>query len=141
MAGVTKVNPQNVTVNPQNKTENQWEVVGKNIGFFTVDYINDVSGSVGPDGAVDSVYRAIQQFTTIIAAGPVFDSGTQQTFAAEPLLLADTSESPGDPDYAGNDQLTQLQTAIQGLGTVDGVDLSSATVTATGLAIATAAAV
>jgi len=135
MAGVTKVNPQNVTVNPQNKTENQWEVVGKNIGFFTVDYINDVSGSVGPDGAVDSVYRAIQQFTTIIAAGPVFDSGTQQTFAAEPLLLA------GAADPAENDQLTQLQTAIQGLGTVDSIDLSSATVTATGLAIATAAAV
>jgi hypothetical protein len=135
MAGVTKVNPQNVTVNPQNKTENQWEVVGKNIGFFTVDYINDVSGSVGPDGAVDSVYRAIQQFTTIIAAGPVFDGGTQQTFAAEPLLLT------GAADPAENDQLTQLQAAIQGLGTVDGVDLSSATVTATGLAIATAAAV
>ncbi len=135
MAGVTKVNPQSATVNPQNPSENQWEVVGKNIGFFTVDYINDVSESLGPNGAVDSVYRAIQQFTTLVAAGPLFDGGTQQTFAAEPLLLT------GSADPAENDQITQLQTAIQDLGTVDGVDLSSATVTATGLAIATADAV
>lgn len=135
MAGVTKVNPQSATVNPQNPSENQWEVVGKNIGFFTVDYTNDVSESLGPNGAVDSVYRAIQQFTTLVAAGPLFDSGTQQTFAAEPLLLT------GSADPAENDQITQLQTAIQDLGTVDGVDLSSATVTATGLAIATADAV
>jgi len=135
MAGVTKVNPQSATVNPQNPTENQWEVVGKNIGFFTVDYTSDVSGSLGPDEVVDSVYRAIQQFTTIIAAGPLFDTGSQQTFAAEPLLLS------GDADPAENDQITQLQNAIQALGTVDSIDLSSATVTATGLAIATAAAV
>lgn len=135
MAGVTKVNPQSATVNPQNPSENQWEVIGKNIGFFTVDYINDVSESLGPEGAVDSVYRAIQQFTTLVAAGPLFDGGTQQTFAAEPLLLT------GSADPAENDQITQLQAAIQDLGTVDGVDLSTATVTATGLAIATASAV
>jgi hypothetical protein len=135
MAGVTKVNPQSATVNPQNRNENQWEVVGKNIGFFTVDYISDVSGSLGPDEVVDSVYRAIQQFTTIIAAGPLFDGGTQQTFGAEPLLLS------GDADPAENDQITQLQNAIQALGTVDSIDLSSATVTATGLAVATSAAV
>lgn len=135
MAGVTKVNPQDVTVNPQDKRENQWEVVGKNIGFFTVNYTADVTGSVGPNGVVDSVYRAIQQFTTIIAAGPIFNGGEEQTFAAEPLLLT------GSADPAQNDQITQLQEAVQALGTVDGVDLSSATVTQTGLAIATAAAV
>jgi len=145
MAGVTKVNPRSATVNPQNRNENQWEVVGKNIGFFTVDYKSDVSGSLGPDEVVDSVYRAIQQFTTIVAAGPLFDTGSQQTFAVEPLLLS------GDADPAENDQITQLQgfdgsgsepaSGIRGLGTVDSIDLSSATVTATGLAIATAAAV
>jgi len=127
MAGVTKVNPA--------VAETNWEVVGKDLGFFTVDYISDVSGSLAPDEVVDSVYRTIQQLTTIVAAGPLFDGGTQQTFAVEPLLLS------GDADPAENDQITQIQNAIQALGTVDSIDLSSATVTATGLAIATAAAV
>lgn len=127
MAGVTKVNPA--------VAETNWEVVGKDLGFFTVDYISDVSGSLAPDEVVDSVYRTIQQLTTIVAAGPLFDSGTQQTFAVEPLLLS------GAADPAENDQITQIQNAIQALGTVDSIDLSSATVTATGLAIATSAAV
>lgn len=123
MAGVTRVNPAVAATD--------WEVVGKEIGFFTVDYISDVSGSLGPDEVVDTVYRVIQQFTTIIAAGPLFDGDTQQTFAVEPLLLA------GSAEPAGNDQLTQLEDAIQALGTVDSIDLSSATVTAKTLAIAT----
>lgn len=123
MAGVTRVNPASVETN--------WEVVGKDIGFFTVDYISDVGGSLGPDEVVDSVYRAIQQLTTIIAAGPLFDGDTQQTFAVEPLLLSGTSEP------AENDQITQIENAIQALGTVDSIDLSSATVTAKTLAIST----
>lgn len=127
MAGVTKVNPA--------VAETNWEVIGKDIGFFTVDYVSDVSEKLGPDSVVDTVYRTIQQLTTIVAAGPLFDGDTQQTFAAEPLLLS------GDADPAQNDQITQIEDAIQALGTVDGVDLSSATVTGTALTIATNAAV
>lgn len=116
---VTKVNPVATTVN--------YEVVGKEVSFFTVDYINAINGSVGPAGAHNAVLNTIMNTATIIAAGPLLDTNTQQTFAVE-------------RDLAAAD-ITALQTAIRALATVDGVDLSNATVTATKLGILTAAAV
>ena len=65
---------------------------------------------------------------TIICTGPIIDSDSQQTFAIQ------------GPLYTPNGGTT-LQAAIQALGTVDGVDVSSATVTATKLGIFTAAAI
>ena len=43
MAGITKVNPTATTLG--------YEVVGKDVQFFTVDYINAINGSAGPNGA------------------------------------------------------------------------------------------
>ena len=120
MATFTRVNPVATTTN--------YEVVGRDINFFTVDYINAVNGSAGPEGAQQAVLKTIMTQHTIIAAGPLLDSNTQQTFAIE------------GPLYTPNGGDT-LQAAIRALGTVDGVDLSSATVTATKLGILTAAAV
>ena len=118
MAGITKVNPAATTTN--------YEVVGKNIQFFTVDYINAINGSAGPNGAQKAVLDSIMSTATIIAAGPLVDSNTQQTFATE-----------------GADSVVAatLQAAVRALGTVDSVDLSGATVTETKLGILTAAAV
>lgn len=113
MAGVIKVNPPVVETN--------WEVVGKDIGFFTIDFDVDVSGSLGPRGAVNAVYKTVLQTTTIIAAGPLHGDDKKLTFATEPALL------PA--------QITELQTAVQALDTVDGVDLSASTVTASELII------
>lgn len=120
MATFTRVNPVATTTNFEN--------VGKDINFFTVDYVNAVNGSAGPNGAQAAVLKAIMEQHTIIAAGPLVDSNTQQTFAIEGPLWTPTGGS-------------SLQTRIQALGTVDGVDISSATVTATKLGILTAAAV
>lgn len=116
--GVTRTHPTAVTTN--------YEVVGKDVSFFTIDYINDISASTGPNGAIAAVYRTVAATATIIAAGPLLDSGTQQTFAVEGtnVVVAAT-----------------LQTAIRALGTVDSVNLASATVTDTKLGILTAAAV
>lgn len=120
MATFTRTNPVATTTN--------YEVVGKDISFFTVDYVNAVNGSAGPEGAQVAVLNAIMEQHTIIAAGPLLDSNTQQTFAIEgPLYTPQNGSS--------------LQARIQALGTVDSVDLSSATVTATKLGILTAAAV
>ena len=122
MAEVTKVNPTSTTVN--------YEVVGAEINFFTVDYINAINGSVGPAGAHQLVLNTIQNTKTIVAAGPLADTNTQQTFAVEgDLTAADASA---------------LQVAIRALGATAGtpnVDLSSATVTRTKLGILTAAAI
>ena len=74
---------------------------------------------------------------TIVAAGPLVDSNTQQTFAVE-----------GDFDFSAKFDGTNseswaadLEDRIQALGTVDGVNCGNVTVTLTKLGILTAAAV
>ena len=118
MAGITKVNPATTTLG--------YEVVGKDIQFFTIDYINAINGSAGPNGAQKAVLDTIATTATIIAAGPLVNSNTEQTFATE-----------------GADSVVAatLQAAVRALGTVDSIDLSGATVTDTKLGILTAAAV
>ena len=118
MAGITKVNPAATTTN--------FEVVGKDIQFFTIDYINAINGSAGPAGAQKAVLDTIMSTATIIAAGPLVDSNTQQTFATE-----------------GADSVVAatLQADVRALGTIDSVDLTGATVIDTKLGILTAAAI
>lgn len=120
MPSVTKVNPAATTLN--------YEVVGRDLTFFTVDYINAINGSAGPAGAQTAVLNTIMTMHTIVAAGPLVDTNTQQTFCIE------------GPLFTPQGGIT-LQAAIRALGTVDGVDLSNATVTETKLGILTAAAV
>ena len=113
MAGQVKVNPAATTV-PSN-------VIGKDIQLFTVDYINAVNGSAGPLGVQKAVIDAIQTTCTILAAGPLGNSNTEQTFMVE-----------------GSDVVVvaTLQALIRTLGTYDSVNVSSATVTAKTLVIA-----
>ena len=120
MATPAAVNPAATTLNV--------EQVGRNISFFTVDYILDVSASDGPTATQQLVLNAIQTLHTIIAIGPLADGGTQQTFAIEGDLYTPT-----------NGQTLQL--TIRDIAATGGVDLANATVTATKLAILTAAAV
>ena len=82
------------------------------VSFFSVDYINAINGSAGPDGAQQAVLTTIQQTSTIIYIGPLANSNTEQAFAVEINTI----------------DVTVLQAAIRALGTYDGVDLSSATV-------------
>ena len=109
----TKVNPAATTVPAQ--------MIGKDIQLFTVDYINAVNGSAGPLGVQKAVLDTIMQTATIIAAGPLGNSNTEQTFMTE-----------------GTDSVVvaTLQAAIRTLGTHDSVDVSAATVTAKTLTIA-----
>jgi hypothetical protein len=106
MAGITKVNPATTTLG--------YEVVGKDVQFFTIDYIQDISTKTGPNSAQKAVLDVIGTTSTILAAGPLGNSNTEQTFMVE-----------------GTDTVVAatLQAAIRALGTVDSVDLSGATVT------------
>jgi hypothetical protein len=106
MAGITKVNPATTTLG--------YEVIGKDAQFFTVDYINAINASNGPNGAQKAVLDTISTTATILSAGPLGNSNTEQTFMTE-----------------GTDSVVAatLQAAIRALGTVDSVDLSGATVT------------
>ena len=114
MAGVLKVNPEVVATN--------WEQVGKDITWFTVDYIDNISASTGPTGLIDEAYRTIQTICTIIAAGPLIDTGSQQTFGVE-------------GEFAAAD-LTAIETALGAGGNNAGT-----TVTATKHGILTTAVV
>ena len=110
MAEVTRVHPEVVAT--------EWEQVGKKITWFTVDYIADISASTGPTGLIAEAYQVIQTTTTIIAAGPLFDTGSQQTFGVEGVFAAA--------------DLTAIETALGAGGNNAGT-----TVTAKTLAIAT----
>lgn len=120
MATPAAVNPASTTLNV--------EQVGRNISFFTVDYILDVSASDGPGETQQLVLNTIQTLHTIVAIGPLADSSTQQTFAIEGDLFTPQGG-------------VTLQASIRLLSTDGGVDMANATVTATKLAILTAAAV
>ena len=114
MAGVTKAHPASVALN--------WEQVGKDITFFTVDYIDDISTSTGPEQLIQEAYHIIQTKCTIIAVGPLVDTGSQQTFGVEGVLAAA--------------DLTAIETALGAGG-----NNASTTVTATKLGILTTAVV
>ena len=109
----TKVNPA--------ATSTDVEMIGKDVQLFTVDYINAVNGSAGPSGVQSAVLDKIMQTATIIAAGPLGNSNTEQTFMTE---------------GADSVVVATLQADIRTLGTYDSVDVSAATVTAKDLTIA-----
>ena len=113
MAGITKVNPATTTLG--------YEVIGKDAQFFTVDYINAINASNGPNGAQKAVLDTISTTATILSAGPLGNSNTEQTFMTE-----------------GTDSVVAatLQAAIRALGTVDGFDHSDDTVALKTLIIA-----
>ena len=104
-------------------TSTDVEMMGANMSFFTVDYVA-TNASTGPEGAQAASHNCISYHNNVVAIGPMLDSNTQQTFAVEGTPVAAT-----------------LQAAIRALGTVDSVNLGSATVTDTKLGILTAAVV
>ncbi len=57
MAGLTKSNPVATTLG--------YEVIGKDAQFFTIDYINAINGSAGPEGAQQAVLETIMSTATI----------------------------------------------------------------------------
>ena len=125
MATFARVNPVSTTTN--------YEVVGRDISFFTVNYAAAVNNSAGPAGAQAAVLQAIMQMHTIICVGPLIGTNAQQTFAIEGPLY-----TPSDVTLIS---ATYLQDLINGFGVVDTINLASATVTATNLGILYTAAV
>jgi hypothetical protein len=122
------------------------EFIGKDIEFFTVDYVTAVNAKTIKDSTQYAVELTIQKFANILGAGPLVDENTQKTYIVEHAdsLVGSAASSAGaftlTTTTAGS-SLGTLQSAIQALGTVDSINLSSATATATKLGILTAAAV
>ena len=91
------------------------------LGAIGIVIVVAIDGSAGPSGAQQAVLQAIQESRVILAAGPLSNSNTEQTFIIE-----------GELDSG-------LQARIRALGTVDSVDLSGTTATAQALSIAVGA--
>ena len=123
------------------------EFAGRTLEFFTVDFGAAVNAKTAKDSTQYKVELIIGQFANIVASGPLADSNKQKTY-----MVDYTDSFVGSPASAGGSftlsttsystfTLSTLQTAIQALGTVDGINLSSQTAKATKLAILTAAVV
>jgi len=127
MPNVTKTHPTSVVASFENQ--------GANLQFFTVDYIVDVSAETANGQCLDKVYQLISNNATLVCAGPLFDTGSQQTFAVEAL----GGQFPTS-NWDGTNQETWetwLQTEIVLLGTIHAINCANFTVTAKTLAIVT----
>lgn len=92
--------------------------VGKHISIFKIDTGTvDISAQSGVGGAVETILRTVATQSTIIAYQVENDSSGEMRVVVEATGF----------DAAG------LQTAVRALGTVNGANLSSTTVTAVGL--------
>ena len=91
------------------------------ITYIEVDYLAAANGKTGPESALQAVYKTIGRFGTIIYLGPFYDSNTKQIIGIEGIV-------GDDEDVADFATLTVMQTAVRALGTVDSLNLSSATV-------------
>jgi len=112
MADITRTHPtattQNTVMSPAG-----------GVNFIEVDYLAAVNGKTGPASTIAAVTQLLGVYGTIVYAGPLFDSNTRQMFGLEGMT-ADT----GVAEFAA---LTVIQTALRALGTVDSINLGSAT--------------
>ena len=100
-------------------TAASWSNISKDITVFTVDYISAVNAKTGPDSTQQAAHRAIEARAHILAAGPLGNANTEQTFIVEGVV-----------------DVADIQADIRACKTVDSIDLEQATVTAKDLVIA-----
>lgn len=107
------------------------------LSFFNISFPAAVNGQVGVvNGAIDQTIQACSTFATVAMIGTVGNNGTGANRDLR-IALEDTgtdSLSPsglgmGLPDEAAS-TAAALEAAIQALGTVNGIALGSAAVTA-----------
>ena len=97
---------------------------GKTVREYEVDFTVDVRGSLGPDGALRRSFDVLAERATPIMISETYSDG-------EKIKVFFEGDFPSDDyDGDGSDETFAdfLQAQLQGLGTVDDVDLSSTTV-------------
>ena len=113
------------------------ELEGVETSSFTVDFVNAMTAETGDlstgsaVAGLEATRAVISQFINILSEGPLADSNTQKTYTVR-------TDSLGTLISA--DTLRDAIRALNGAGSVTAT-ISSATVTATDIAILTAAAV
>jgi len=122
------------------------EFVGRNLEFFTVDFGSAVNAKTAKDSTQYKVELVIGQYANIVASGPLADSNKQKTYVVDytDAFVGSGAAAGGSftlTTTTSGSALSTLQTAIQALGTVDSINLSSQTTSDTKLAILSAAVV
>ncbi len=116
MAELTRIHPVSTPTFPVSLGGSAEEIT-----YIEVDYLAAVNAKTGPASALDACFKTIGRFGTIIYLGPLFDSNTKQIIGIEGIV-------GDDEDVADFATMTVMQTALRALGTVDGLNFSSATV-------------
>ncbi len=106
------------------------------LSFFNISFPAAVNGQVGVvDGVIDQVVRACSLFATVAMVGTVGNYGTGANRDLR-IALEDTGVDSLSPSGLGmglpaeeSSTAAALETAIQALGTVNGIALGSAAVT------------
>lgn len=100
--------------------------IGKNVTLVDVDFGAAVNGSLGPDGAVQAVFEAIQgEGLNILGHGPLHSTNANMSLMIEGEFGTDTYDGTNSETIAAH-----LEDVIIALGTVDSINLALATVAA-----------
>jgi len=116
MPTVTKVNP---ILRNESRSFN-----GKSVTHLTLSVSPDITGSTGPDGAIQEILQTVTENATLVMAGAASASGMEVFI--EGVFPSSDYGTAGDLTFAAN-----LQAQLQALGTVDSLDLSGTTVAVT----------
>ena len=118
LVGLSQANP--------NRVDEEKFFIGKNLTFVDVDFGSAVNGSLGPAGAVEAVFEAIQgEGFNILGHGALHSTNANMSFMLEGEYGADTYDGSNSETVAAH-----LEDVIIALGTVDSINLASATVAA-----------
>jgi len=128
MPTVTKVNPilRNESRSFNGKSVTAMTINAKNGGDTAV----DISGSLGPDGAVQEILQAVTERATLVLVSKVYNgdgTGDQMDVFVEGEFPEDTYDGTNSETFA-----TYVASVIQALNNVDGIDISGTTVTEDG---------
>lgn len=122
MADVTRVHPTAVD------TATIQYFIGRdntNMAMFEVDFGAAVNAKTGPESTIAAVLKAIGNECTILIQGDLHSTNQVMGFLVEHTGDADTYDGTNSETLA-----VHLEDVIQALGTVDGVNLASASVAA-----------
>ena len=115
MAGITRIHPVSTPTFPVSMGGST-----ENVTYIEIDYLAAVNAKTGPESTLAAVYSMLGTFGTVVYQGPLFDGNTRQIVGIEGLV-------GDDEDVVNFATLTVIQTALRALGTVDSINLGSAT--------------
>ena len=117
LVGLSQSNP--------NRVDEEKFFIGKEVALMDIDFGAAVNGSMGPAGAVETVFEAIQSQFTILGHGALHSTNVNMSIMIEGEYGSDKYDGTNSESLAAH-----LEDVIIALGTVDSIDLTAATVTA-----------